>query len=56
MTEDDLTEEMVRELIEQDLDDENRADAMEWLDRRVQAYGVLQQLKLDLGVAEKTGD
>ncbi len=50
MTEDDLNEEMVRDLIERHLNEENCANVMAWLDKRVMAYEVLEQLKDELGM------
>ncbi len=48
MTDDEI-EEMVRELIEVNLDEENRKAALAWLDKRIITYQVMVELGWDKG-------
>ncbi len=53
INEDSLIEEMVRDLIEEHLDEKNCADAMAWLDKVVAAYEQVKEKPDTISVAEK---
>jgi hypothetical protein len=43
---DDEIEDMVRDLIDNHFDDENRAAALEWLDKRIAVFKAMSELGL----------